>query len=205
MGASWPPRRRRPRKTVAPSKPRGNRVFRGLPDLAGWGAPHGARSDSACLIFRRSSPPYSRRSGAGGSGPEKSIGWTSSTPERNHTSNSWSEVARFCMNVAAPGPSSTTTTSWVPSGASWSQAAWVVNPVAGVHVLEVGLPGALELIGPSLPGIGLARLERYRHRFHLSPLTFAGCYRPGIFTPGDAPGQTHSLKSARLRLPRRWR
>src|SRR5438132_6876620 len=31
--------------------------------------------------------------------------------------------------VAAPGPSRTTTSSWAPSGASWSQAARVVSPL----------------------------------------------------------------------------
>ena len=53
----------------------------------------------------------------------------SSTFVRNQVSNAWPDVASLPRNSDAPGPSTTTTASWLPSGFCWSQAACVVSPM----------------------------------------------------------------------------
>ncbi len=56
----------------------------GAQDRPRKGGPH----PPACLRLPMTSDGYRKRTGASGGGAEKSIGWMSSTFERNQTSNS---------------------------------------------------------------------------------------------------------------------
>src|SRR4249919_797834 len=121
----------------------------------------------------------------GGGGAEKSIGWTSSIFDRNHMSNSLSEVAILPRKPDASGPSITMTARSVPSGFAWCHEACVVNPCRWFMSSNSALRGPV---------------SSAHHDVHVSSL-------PGLI--GTAMASIESLSSSNLRstcsLPRHRR